>query len=384
MPTKKARSSCGSSQQLRALFVGQANRPLCGPQNNVDLCSLLNSDFDRRVIMRLQNPSWSIVLVTCVLIQLLLRGQTAFAEVPIGRFVDVKPVAGLATSFDDHGPSLTSDETTMYFARIATRDHIWMATRASQVDAFGESVELGAPINLPDGSWSVDPSLSPDVQQLYFNSNRSGGVGSGDIWVSGREGDGWGEPVNLGPNINSNSLEHSPQLSPDGGTLYFTSDRNGNWDIYFAQRSGIGEQFNPSEILANINTSINEGNPSISSDGLTLFYDRADGDSPVGPVQQLYVATRPSTDEAFSNPMSVNDFSLGSEVNAFEAAEYTPYISRDWPAFGSKLYFGRVTLAESSTIYEATWIPEPSTAILSMLGVAWMLLTTHHRTRSRE
>ena len=91
------------------------------------------------------------------------------------------------------------------------------------------------------------------------------------------------------------------------------------------------------------------------------------------------MATRSSIDEPFSNPMNLNDFSLGSNVNTSGATEWTPYISRDWPTYGSKIYFGRAEVWEDFDIYEATWVPEPSTAMLAMLGLLGILATAHRR-----
>jgi Tol biopolymer transport system component len=75
---------------------------------------------------------------------------------------------------------------------------------------------------------------------LYFGSPRPGGFGNVDIYVSRRErtGDPWGEPQNLGPNINTASIDNCPLVTPDGRFLIFLSNRPGSAgiDLYVAWR----------------------------------------------------------------------------------------------------------------------------------------------------
>ena len=56
---------------------------------------------------------------------------------------------------------------------------------------------------------------------LFISNQRPEGFGSCDIYVSYTTGSAWGEPVNLGPNVNTELCELTPSLSPDGETLYF-------------------------------------------------------------------------------------------------------------------------------------------------------------------
>lgn len=179
-------------------------------------------------IMRLQNVGRSFLLVALMIGQLIVGHEIAAADVPIGRFVDPERVEGLDGGlFEDQSPYLSADGLSIYFRR---GDHIWMASRASDSVAFGEPVKLGSPINL-DGSKSGGPHLSADGQQLYFHSDLPGEVG---IWVSDRDGDGWGEPAFLGPNVNSGAGDFSPAFSPDQLTVYWSSTRNDQGDMFEA------------------------------------------------------------------------------------------------------------------------------------------------------
>jgi len=69
-----------------------------------------------------------------------------------------------------------------------------------------------------------NPFVSPDESFLLFKSSQPGGYGNTDLYVSFKQKDNsWGEPINLGPEINSPENELEPRLSPDGKYLFFTS-----------------------------------------------------------------------------------------------------------------------------------------------------------------
>src|SRR6185437_4578934 len=107
-------------------------------------------------------------------------------------------------------------------------------------------VALGASINTPSADQS--PALSPDGLSLYFASDRPGTLGGIDLWVSRRAShhSPWGTPVNLGAGINSSSIESGPNLSPDGHLLFFQSNRpggQGSNDIYVSHRADTDDDF---------------------------------------------------------------------------------------------------------------------------------------------
>ncbi len=74
-------------------------------------------------------------------------------------------------------------------------------------------------VNSPQ--WDSQPSISPDGTTLYFVSERPGGQGLGDVWMSKRSGDDWSMPVNLGTPVNTAGDEMSPFIAADNRTLYF-------------------------------------------------------------------------------------------------------------------------------------------------------------------
>ncbi len=144
--------------------------------------------------------------------------------------------SGINTQFDDVSPWISADGKTLFLCdaewgsavRPGGRGQcdIWMATRADAESPWGSPINVSA-VN----STAVDgaPSVSTDGLVLLFGSNRAGGLGQWDIWVSVRKtaNDKWRHPVNLGASVNSGSWDGNPALSPDGRTLYFSSDRPG-------------------------------------------------------------------------------------------------------------------------------------------------------------
>ena len=149
-------------------------------------------------------------------------------------------------------------------------------------------VNLGPPVSTlltgspPEGA-DFNPFISRDGLSLYFSSDRPGGFGGFDIWVSQRPSvnDPWGEPQNLGPNVNTPSTENSPALSSDGRRLYFQSDRPGgfgNLDLYVSERRRKRDDLAwqaATNLGSNINTSFNENSASLFEDdetGTTTLY----------------------------------------------------------------------------------------------------------------
>ena len=87
-----------------------------------------------------------------------------------------------------------------------------------------------------------DCGVTPGPQERYviFQSNRSGGYGLMDLYLSFAKSEGgWTEPRNLGPAINSSSIEAAPWISRDGRYLFFSSTRGKTADIYWVQTSAF-------------------------------------------------------------------------------------------------------------------------------------------------
>ena len=103
----------------------------------------------------------------------------------------------------------------------------------------------------PSLVWELDSpqrdtrtAIRRDGLEMFITSGRPGGFGALDVWVSTRETtqDAWSMPVNVGPAINTTASEGGPALSCDGTTMYFYSDRpggSGGRDLYVTTRTAL-------------------------------------------------------------------------------------------------------------------------------------------------
>jgi len=139
---------------------------------------------------------------------------------------------------------------------------------------------IGEPINTE--FWESQPCLSPDKKDLYFAARDPSGFGGSDIWVSHRQpGGNWGNPQNLGTNINTVGDESCPFIHADNQTLYFTSNGlpgYGGTDLFVTHKDSAGHWGKPQNLGYPINTIDDEGSLSIAADGKTAYYasDRSD------------------------------------------------------------------------------------------------------------
>lgn len=99
------------------------------------------------------------------------------------------------------------------------------------------------PLPVNDKEWDHHPVISPDGATMLFSSERLGGHGGADLWLTTRKGEAWSTPVNIGAVINTSGNEISPSFSADGARLYFASDGRrgfGGFDLYVAERTRDG------------------------------------------------------------------------------------------------------------------------------------------------
>lgn len=308
---------------------------------------------------------------------------SAQAAAPQGKFVN--PVSlgpGVNTESIEWGPVVSADGLTLHY--FSDRElgfggnDIYSSTRASTADLFGTPINLGPSINTANNDRMG--SISTDGLTLYFSSDRSGGVGDQDLYQATRAStaDPFGNVTHFNTGLNTISDDSGSRISADGLTLYFHSERTGgqgSFDLYMTKRDTTDDPFGPPDPLDQVNSIYAEIRPTISADGLTLLFSD-NVDSPNRPGGQgdmdIWVTTRETIAEPFGPPLNLNDLWPGSAINT-PSVEASPYLSPDWPAVGSKLYF--VTdRSRNGDVWEVTWVPEPSSFALAALGSLGALL----------
>jgi len=197
-----------------------------------------------------------------------------------------------------------------------TASDLQQGTPATQADfTLGELVNLEAVIPSIDRHYESIYCLSRDGLEIYTDSNRPGGCGDYDLWVlkRGSTREAWGLPENLGSVVNSPEYEAMPSISADGLTLYFTSKRAGGYgtsDIYMTARTTRDTPWGPPVNLGpKVNSSSWDGAPWISPDGLEL-YIKSNRPGGYGGFD-LYVARRRTTNDPWGEVVN-----LGPIVNS--------------------------------------------------------------------
>ncbi|MHC4487732.1 MAG: LamG-like jellyroll fold domain-containing protein [Planctomycetota bacterium] len=272
-----------------------------------------------------------------VVAAIVVGGESANAEFIWGNAINLGP--NVNSSSNDVGPSISADGLTLYFSSNRSGGaggyDLWFTTRATINDDWGPAVNLGQPPNSQYSYW--EPSISSDGLTLYFSDGHSPQYGNrlpgwlggqGDIWMVTRASvnGAWGEPINLGPAVNSQHAIH-PSISSDGLSLYLQSHRSGalgHCDIMVAMRKSTSDPFGAPVFLKKVNTGGPEWTPDISADGLTLFFMRNPG------PPEIWASTRRTTDDDFGAPIR-----LPRQVNMPGYDNGIPNLSAD----GSTLYF---------------------------------------------
>jgi len=195
------------------------------------------------------------------------------------------------------------------------------------------------------------PTLNSDETTMYFTSRREGSTGGfkdtdnkyfEDIWVVNKVDGQWGEPQNMGSNINTNQHESNIGLSPDGNTLYIYHTEN-NGDIYYSEKKG--EEWSEIESMgSDVNTEHQETSIYQSSNGSYMFFtsSRPGGEGGL----DIYVMKKTKKDK-WSKPKN-----LGGVINT-EYSEEGPYFQLET----STLYFSSKGHAGMGgyDLYKSVW-----------------------------
>ena len=181
---------------------------------------------------------------------------------------------------DQYFPVLTADNKSLIFTTQRSPEKVGQENEDVFISAVAADGTFGAPqsispvINSRENEGTA--TISGDGNTLVFTScGRPGGVGSCDLYISHRRGSQWTAPRNLGPLINSKAWDSQPSLSADGRTLYFSSQRGGGlggYDIYVSTVGPDGSWGAARNLGAPINTAGDDLAPFIHASGTTLYY----------------------------------------------------------------------------------------------------------------
>jgi outer membrane protein OmpA-like peptidoglycan-associated protein/tetratricopeptide (TPR) repeat protein len=214
----------------------------------------------------------------------------------------------------EYWPGLTLDGKYFYFTRMmfGKTGPFEDFYRSDVVDStFGPSLKLPPPINTVNDEGTI--SITADGKTVFFSTNSPQnskglpqGLGRFDIYFSAYNMGQWSEPANLGAPVNSEHWDAQPSISPDGFTLYFSSNRPGGFggsDIYSSTFNIKERRFMPPVNLgAAVNTAGEEQSPFIHYDNQTLYFSST-GLQGIGGLD-IFVAKR-GEDGKFTNTINI-------------------------------------------------------------------------------
>lgn len=267
---------------------------------------------------------------------------------------------------DEYEPHISADGTRMVFVRGRPGSNADLWTSRWTPDGWTPPEPI-ATINTPADE--LGPELSRDGQSLFFYSDRPGGSGGHDIWISKWEESDWTGPVNLGTSVNTQFNEYGPALTPDGASLYFSSNRPAtgefqqtrdewpatlresrqrhDYDLYISALNQAVEA--PAVAIDALNTSFDEGAPALSPAGDFVYFasDRPEGS---GGFDLFRSRRLRGAHLAAEN--------LGRAVNS-DANELDPALSME----GFRLYFSsnRAPARAAAATAEISGAPSPLT-----------------------
>lgn len=262
-------------------------------------------------------------------------------------------VPELASPSRTDNPTLTGDLLEIYFTtdRVSGNGDVWFATRPTATAPFGTP----APVTVVNGdSFETSSAISTDGLTLWFGSDRPGGVGANDIWVSERatRASAWSTPLNVvalnspADDIPRPPGEHALVMPMASTKATGTSPASGgNYQTYLAARPTTGAPFGTPVALPEFEqTHRSTVDSFLTDDGLTMFFssaplaepaDAAVSGADAGKVadggvanSDLFVAWRLSTSAPFSMWQPLDDLNTAAD-------ERDPWLSPD----GKTLYF---------------------------------------------
>ncbi len=254
------------------------------------------------------------ILIVSVLV-LCMEAEVANADFTFDEPTNLGPP--INSSFQDGGASLSADGLTLFF-HSDRPDHeswdIFMANRETPDANWGEPVNLGPAVNMSDRR-ERDACISSDGLELYFSRGSDSEGVDFDLYVTIREttDDEWCTAVSLGETVNSPAEDGYPCISDDGLSLYFMSDRDGGegrQDLYVTTRLTKNDAWSiPVNLGPTVNSPSDDFGPSLTSDGLSLIFISTRPGT-FSKWADLWMTKRRSTSDMWKEPIN-----LGPTIN---------------------------------------------------------------------
>ncbi|MES2285220.1 MAG: OmpA family protein [Bacteroidota bacterium] len=232
--------------------------------------------------------------------------------------VEIKNIGDQINSpFVDYAPLISADGSIMVYTsrkplienKIKNlKDHIYYSNFDKGKMKWSNAIPFSDTINVPSRNNSAISILNNGQQMLIYRDDLNT---NGDIYESHLEGSSWTEPVNMGEPINSADKEPSACISPDGGTIYFVSDRKGGlggFDIWYSTKDSTGKWGEAKNMGAPVNSLEDEDGLFIHSDGKTLFFSSKGHNSMGG--YDVFMSVLDNTTKVASSPKN-----LGPSIN---------------------------------------------------------------------
>jgi outer membrane protein OmpA-like peptidoglycan-associated protein/Tol biopolymer transport system component len=248
----------------------------------------------------------------------------------------------------EYFPSTNADESAIYFTRrTRAGEDIWLSydnegtwTPSILIDEPElENDRIYTSINTFDNDGAH--TISPNGKYLFFTScQRPGGMGSCDIYFAALKGNEWGKPK-LIPAINSKSWESQPCISADGKRLFFVSNREGGYggsDIYMSELGANSNFSEPKNLGFKLNSIGSEDRPFIHPDGKTLYFS-SDGHPGYG-GRDLFMSR-------YENGEWQTPINMGNQINT-TGDEISIFIN----ALGDKAYISKQNTENNRTDFD--------------------------------
>lgn len=195
-----------------------------------------------------------------------------------GKWSNAKPLGGkVNTNLNEGAQNISQDGQLLIFTGCNYPEgqgscDLYFSIRTN--NGWSEPQNLGPIVNTD--FWESSPSLSPDKRDLYFASSMAGGFGGRDIWVTHRLPTGkWSRPENLGEAVNTSADESCPFMHADNETLYFNSNGHAGYgmtDLFFSKKVNDSSWVEAQNLGYPINTIDDQGSLIVAADGKTAYY----------------------------------------------------------------------------------------------------------------